>query len=500
MKKTVFIKNAAVLTATTLALRLCGILFKIWLADRLGAEGMGLYTLIFSVFLFASAFASTGICTAVTRLVSEELCMGCRKGITCVFARGVGLSLAVGFAVGGILFAGAAPIARFALGDLRAGPALRMMALSLPPMALCSCFRGYFLARRRATPSSVSLLLEQGARIALSVGMLMRFRSAPLSVQCGAILGADAVAQGISALFLGLCYGRDSARLHTLCGRAMPPYRVLRRIFTIAGPLTAGRYAATALRTLESLLVPRCLQQSSAGESALAQFGQVKGMALPILLFPATLLSGLSLLLLPEISAAAAQKHRGVVRETVRRALRLTTVLGVLCGSIFFYLGPSVGRLLYHSDAVGHLLFLLSPLVPLMYLDSICDGILKGLDQQRFSFFVGVADGGLRLILVLLLVPKYGLAGFVGVMYFSNLFTPALCLSRLLKLTDLRPAWLQGVVLPTAAAFCVGGFVTAVLHGILRRTFIYTALSVALIAGICLPLLFGFGSLRREDF
>ena len=71
MKHKIFIKNAAILTATSLILRTVGIFFRVWLSSAVGAEGMGLYQLSMSVYVFASTFATCGICTAVTRLVSE---------------------------------------------------------------------------------------------------------------------------------------------------------------------------------------------------------------------------------------------------------------------------------------------------------------------------------------------------------------------------------------------------------------------------------------------
>lgn len=73
LKKTVFIKNALILTASSLILRFVGIIFKVWLAKLIGSEGIGLYHLVFSVYMLAATFATSGICTAVT--------LPCRRGI-----------------------------------------------------------------------------------------------------------------------------------------------------------------------------------------------------------------------------------------------------------------------------------------------------------------------------------------------------------------------------------------------------------------------------------
>jgi len=165
MKKTVFIKNAVILTASSLLLRFAGIIFKVWLASFIGSEGIGLYQLIFSVYVLASTFATTGISTAVTRLVTEELALGQRKGTLKILRRAIELSLIIAFASIAIIFLGADFIASKFLGDLRASAALKILPFSLPFMAVSSCLRGYFFARRKATPSALAQLTEQAVRI-----------------------------------------------------------------------------------------------------------------------------------------------------------------------------------------------------------------------------------------------------------------------------------------------------------------------------------------------
>ena len=97
MKKVLFIKNALILTATALILRLAGIIFKVWLANAVGSEGIGLYQLILSVYIFVSAFASGGICTAVTRLCSESFARNNPSAALSALYKGIALSLIISF-------------------------------------------------------------------------------------------------------------------------------------------------------------------------------------------------------------------------------------------------------------------------------------------------------------------------------------------------------------------------------------------------------------------
>ena len=120
MKKTVFIKNAAILTGSSLILRFAGIIFKVWLAKKIGSEGIGLYQLVFSVYVLASTFATSGISTAVTRLVAEEMAVGTKKSTLKILKRAVELTLIIALFSAGIIYFGAEFIAKRFLGDIRA--------------------------------------------------------------------------------------------------------------------------------------------------------------------------------------------------------------------------------------------------------------------------------------------------------------------------------------------------------------------------------------------
>ena len=99
MKRFTFIKNAFILTATSLLLRTVGMFFRVYMSGKIGAEGMGLYQLIFSIYVLASTFATAGISTAVTRLVAEESGRGA-KTVRRILHRAIAVSAVVGIVSG----------------------------------------------------------------------------------------------------------------------------------------------------------------------------------------------------------------------------------------------------------------------------------------------------------------------------------------------------------------------------------------------------------------
>jgi len=73
MARQSYLKNAAILTGTGLLLRAAGMFFRIYIAARIGAEGMGLYQLIYTVYTMAVTLATAGLSVAATRLSAELL-------------------------------------------------------------------------------------------------------------------------------------------------------------------------------------------------------------------------------------------------------------------------------------------------------------------------------------------------------------------------------------------------------------------------------------------
>ena len=453
MNKQAFYRNTAVMTVTSLLLRLLGIVFRIFISNRVGAEGMGLYQLVFSVYILGATFATGGLTTAVTCLAAERMTHSDAKGVRRLMGLSVTLCLGVGGISALLLYLGA-PIIGIWMGDTRAVSAISVSGIALPFIGVSACIKGYFMARRRAWPPCLSQLVEQSVRIGGILWMLSALWDGSLEQACLIIIVGDALSETVACLYLLFAYRRDGKRLPTASHTAT---RLLRPLLHIAVPLTAGRYLTTALRTVENFLVPACLTLYTHSDAlSLAQFGAVKGMALPLIFFPSALLMTLSGLLIPELSDAHALGQRRQVTRLVERTLHITLLGSILVGGLFTALGRPLGDLLYHDSLVGLLLQILGPLTPVMYLDSVVSGMLKGLGQQVHSLWFSVADSAVRIALIYLLLPRYGLTGFLYVMLVSNLLTCVLSTTRLLTVSHTVMNWGRWIIRPLFAAAVAG--------------------------------------------
>ena len=186
-----YLKNAALMTGADVLLRLAGMGLRIYLANALGGEGMGLYQLVLAVYALFVTLATAGVSVAATRLMAEELSRGraeARGMLVRLLAAGLGLGAFAMVAQFGL--AGLA--AAWWLGDAQAAGALRAAAFGMPWMAVSAVLRGFFIARRRVEPNVLSQLAEQTVRIGVVYVVLEQgiLRGWDHGRKCTAVLAA----------------------------------------------------------------------------------------------------------------------------------------------------------------------------------------------------------------------------------------------------------------------------------------------------------------------
>ena len=204
------------------------------------------------------------------------------------------------------------------------------------------------------------------------------------------------------------------------------------RMLKIALPLAASAYARSALNTMQHLLVPRGLRAAGfSADRALAGYGIIQGMVLPILGFPACLMSAMAELIVPELTEAQVQRDNAGIARAIRSLLKMSLLFSGGAALFMFVFSDKLGLVIYSSAEAGRYIRILAPLIPVMYTDMTVDGCLKGLGQQVWSMGINIAEALLGLLLVWRLLPVYALAAYIGVIYFSELFNFSLSCLRL---------------------------------------------------------------------
>lgn len=448
MKSYVFIKNTVIMTFTALILRTAGIILRVWLANKIGSEGIGLYQLIFSVYTLVSAFAASGICTAVTRLAAEQLPNG-KTAVKRVFKNATMLTLIIAVLSAIIVYFFSDLISVQFLKDVRAAKSLKILSFSLPFMGISSCIRGYFTALRKMTVPSATQILEQIVRIAVIITLLRATAEKGLEYSAAVILFADTVAEIASCVIGYLLYLKDIKKIPN---KEKAAQSFVPQILKIAVPISAGRYITTGLKTFENIIVPNMLAIFSKSRAlALSQFGMLRGMAIPIMFFPSSFLMSVSTMLIPEMSEDKAQNHTISIGYKASKTVNMTLKASIFIATVFFAAAYEIGFCVYKSTEVGYIIRFLSPIIPFMYLESVIDGLNKGLDQQNYTLMFNIIDSVLRIVVIYTLVPHFGLNGFLWLMIVSNIATSMLNFLRTKKAAKVKVDIKNSVLKPIFA-------------------------------------------------
>ena len=507
-----FAVNALLLIAVNLFMRTVGVSFNAYLSGRAGGEVMGLYSLLFGVYGLCMTLGCGGINLGATRMVADvmgQFCpvgegrplsdtfegAPCRCAIRRVLKKCLVYSLLCGVGAGVLLFACADVIGTVWLGDGRTVTSLRILALTLPPIAVCSCLNGYFTAVRRVAKTAAVGIGTQFLRIGFCAFLLTLWLPRGVEATCLALVLGGALSE-LSALVLtvGAYLWDRYVYLRIRRGEVLPladgGSGDTKKLLGITVPVTLSACLRSGLITLQHILIPRGLKRSGASwESALSSYGVLHGMVLPVVLFPSAFISSFSGLLVPEVAETVARGDHERVARLAYKIITPALIFSFGVSGIMACFGYELGEAIYHSREAGMYIRLLAPLIPIMYVDSSVDAFLKGMGEQVYSMNVNIIDAATSVLMVWLLLPSMGLWGYVLAIYVTETLNTTLSLVRMLKISRMQVSPLKQVFGPL---LCIMG-ATAIcrMGGILLHLPIGETWELVLHITVCALIYFG---------
>lgn len=470
-----FFLNGILMTIVALLIRYVSVGFNVYLANKIGTVAMGLFTLISSVYGFALTLATSGISLATTRLASEALGISevkrdvsAKATVSAIMKKSIFFSLSISSFSAILLFLLAEPIGINLLGDERTVSSLKILAFSLPPIALSSSLGGYFIALRRVYKNAVVQIFGQALRIFLSVLLLSSISATDMESACVAIVTAIVISETSCFLIHFILFLSERKRSgNNKGGKA---YATLpKKLIRITLPVAFSAYMRSALVTIEHLLIPWGLERSGTSRDiSLSAYGTLHSLVFPLVLFPSAISSSFAGLLVPEISESNAAGDRERIERIVSRVLKTVLLYSIGTAGIMMCLSSEIGHVLLKESDSAIFILMVAPLVPVMYLDTSVDSILKGLGYQLYTMVVNIVDASLSVLLVWILLPRFGIMGYVMTVYFTEIVNATLSITKLLCVTKVRVRifdWivkpLFSIVLSTAAVSCFLRFLGA---------------------------------------
>ena len=472
-KKTSFVKGAAILAAAGLICKLIGVFFRIFAVRIVGEQGMFYYELVYPTYSWLLIISSSGIPTAISRMVAERAAVGNHDGARRVFYRSLLLLLLIGAVTSALMFFGAEWLGETVLNGGE-GAKYSMMALApaLLFVSLICAYRGYLQGLQRMTGTSVSQFAEQVFKFifGLLIARILYRRYAGTGFEnaagaAGLLLGVT-VSEILALLVMIVFYARARGQYPALIEDPNPHERVVGPMLAIAIPITLGASILPIANFLDSVMIKRLLQSiGMSAETAELNYTSLCLYVRSIINLPATLTVGIAMSIVPAISAARVRDDKSGVQNLSLLSLKIAMAIGLPCAVGLSVLAGPIIKLLYSRVTPEAF----SIAVPLMHVAAFtvifislvqtATGALQGAGKHRLPMYFLLIGGLTKIAVNFIFIPmkEINILGAV----FSNLacygIAGILDTVALLRVTKAKLNVLNTFIKPALASAVMGG-------------------------------------------
>ncbi len=395
IKQKSFVKSAAILGIAGILVQVMGAIFRIPLANIIGDDGMGYYQTAYPIYVALLVFSTNGAPAAISKMTSERIAQGRYREAHRVFR----LSFIL-MGIMGALFFGA--VALFAnqiieyFGDPGAYYALLAISPALLFVPIMAVFRGYFQGMQEMGPTAVSQLAEQATRVALGLTLAIMLVSSGIDkAAAGATIGTS-IGPLVSILVLYIIYLKKRTSIKTRFeedthGEKESSGSIIKTLALIAVPITIG-VSIMPIMNLGDLLfvIPRLKSIGYSVTYANSLYGQLTGMAIPVINVPMALALSMALAMVPAIAAANSVNNKSALENNIRLGMRMAMLIGVPCSLGIMSIARQVMLMLYplqreSAESAADCLWILAVGVVFLCIGQTTAGILQGLGKPGLS-------------------------------------------------------------------------------------------------------------------
>lgn len=507
-----FVKQAAILAAASILVRILGFAYRLPLTNMIGDEGNGIYSAGYYIYTFFLILSSSGLPAAISKMISEKVAIGEYKNAKKIFSVSLFVAGGLGLIGTAIMFFGAQRLA-----DLVGSPRSVYCLISLAPTvficAVMSVYRGWFQGLSTTVPTAISQVIEQIFNAFFSVYLAWLLISSGLEWSAaggtmGTGIGAFAGLMAVVIYFLVTKKSYNAIFSADKGGYEIESRRqITARLFKTAIPIITGTAIFSMTNLIDMKMVMTRLAASGAFTSIEAEklYGQLTGKYVTLTTLPVSISTALATAVLPSIAASIAIKDSKAVKAKINTSLRLTMMISIPAAIGMGVLADQILKLLFPAYPEGGDLLAIGAIsIIFLALSQIVTGILQGTGKVYVPAVNALIGALCKIPLnyVLISIPAINVKGAVISTIACYLVAAGLNMLALKRSTGIKYDFRSILIKPLAASVIMGIGCKAVYEGlyhILPIGAICTLIAIlAAVVFFCiaLALMRGF---RRED-
>ncbi|MBQ4558570.1 MAG: polysaccharide biosynthesis protein [Clostridia bacterium] len=399
MKKRSFLIGAFILAVGGFLAKVIGAAYKIPLTHILGANGMGIYYLVFPMYSLCLIVASGGVSVAVSKLVAEERGKFNRKKEKKIIKYALIISIVISIILT-IFTILASKLFSFLQGNANAMISYIAIAPSIIFASVISVIKGYFQGVENMVPSSVSLILEQIGKLVF--GLLFAYQMLDMGVTyavLGAIIGVT-LSELFAMLYMIIRYiiyrkkqfykffekrkkfREDEISLlkskvvnskkvylyATKCSNCHKGWKkknkpivyyfnnldcckdseIVKRVVRYSIPSTLSNLIMPLSIFIDSFLVVNILVGSGMSTNvATSLYGVSNGIVASLISLPTIIISAISMSIVPNLSSSIELNSREVVLRKTNFFIKFTWIISLAMFILYIIFSPEIIEILY---------------------------------------------------------------------------------------------------------------------------------------------------------
>ncbi len=496
-KKQSFMLGAAILTASTLIVKVLGLLFSVPLMNLISPEAMSSFHVAYNIFSIFLMLSTAGLPIAVSRMVGTAYSQGRLREADQVFSVAFWLFFGLGLLGCLAMFFGAGQFAVL-MGYPNSDGAIMALAPTMFFISIMSALRGYFQGRSNMVPTAVSQTIEAVSKVGIGIGLaVLILRVYPAETADGAaVVGAItgiSISAGLGTLYL-VFYKlrqkrRDRAAGSDRDGSVLSSRKdMLLNLVHFAVPITIGSCFLTLLDAVDAAILSDRLQNALSYTQAQADvMNGLLGNAKKFFDLPGAFVIPISTSLLPALSGAIANREQKQIDHISSTSLRVTLLISIPASvGMCIFSRPICGLLLAGNaeaaEGTAPLLAVLSLAIAFNCTLYTTNAILQSFDRATVPV-INMAIGGvvkLGLSYLLIAIPEINVTGAAistVVSYLLIMVLNFIALRRCLPHKD-------GVLRTAAPILLASGVMGAVSYGVYYLLGLFLDSRIAVIPAI----------------
>ena len=509
-RKTSFVKQAAILAAAGILVRVLGFLYRVPLTNMIGDEGNGIYSAGYYIYTFFLVMSSAGLPVAISKMVSEKLSLGQFFAAHKIFKTSLMVSFIIGFICSALMYFFAGELCNI-IGSPDSYYTIITLSPTICVVSVMAVFRGYFQGMNTTMPTAFSQVIEQIFNAVFSVLLAYIFIDNVLYSAAGGTAGT-----GIGALagliFIVFIYFllRPSIKRRVYYDKRLykeeSSKTITKNLIKLAVPIITGTAIFSMTNLIDMQMVNSRLAAAGFPQDKInALYGQLTGKYVTITTLPVSISTAVATAVLPAIAAGVAKKAFRDVSIKMNVALRVTMIISIPAAIGIGVLGDQILAMLYPNYSEGGILLKVGSVsIIFLALSQIATGILQGLGKAYIPAVNAVIGAILKIPLnyILISIPEINVVGAVISTIVCYAAASVLNFRALKKAARAKADYMGSIVKPLIASF----FMAIACFGSYKLVFYVTNMNtvstiIAIVFGsviyfIIMALIRGF---RKED-